>query len=215
MKVVSCLFALLLICAAQTAWGQRYPYPFYGGGYSHASTYEEGVARGLADVIRSSGAANLMHSEASKNYQDAYKKYLDNRLQATNTYFQMRQANKQYRQAERGQPVTQQQLIRYAKQKLPDRLSASDLDPLTGDLSWPLLLRSQQFDLDRQQMQALFSQRANQGYLEPQQYLQVRELSTKMLNDMKPLTRSYPGSVTIEARKFLESLSFEAGFQAG
>jgi len=48
-----------------------------GGGYHHASTVEEGAARGMADVIRSRGAANMMNSEAAINYEQARKSNID------------------------------------------------------------------------------------------------------------------------------------------
>ena len=105
-------------------------FPFWeGGGYRHASTVEEGAARGMADVIRSAGAANLMNSEAAKNYQDAQKKYIENRMQATETYFEMKRVNKEYRDANREAPPTQDQLIRLSKSRLPDRLGPTSLDP--------------------------------------------------------------------------------------
>ena len=67
-----CSFALLIaVFAAPNAFGQ-YPGLYYGMGsnnYRHASTVQEGAARGMADVIRSTGAANLMNSEAAKNFE--------------------------------------------------------------------------------------------------------------------------------------------------
>ena len=138
MRILS--FALLL-AFAPNAFAQDYPVPYYAMGsnnYHHASTVEEGAARGMADVIRSTGAANLMNSEAAKNIEDARKKYIENRLQATQTYFEMKQINKQARWGNQKRP-TQADLIRYSQSRLPDRLNHSQLDPLSGVLSWPML----------------------------------------------------------------------------
>ena len=114
----------------------------YGGGYGygHASTEAEGVQRGFADVVRSAGAANLMNSAAAKNYEDARKKYIENRLQATETYFEMRRVNEESRDAKRPRPLSTEQYVRLARQQAPERLSVSQLDPLSGTIDWPAVL---------------------------------------------------------------------------
>ena len=60
--------ALLLAMVIAPNTFAQFPPPYYAMGsnnYQHASTVEEGVAQGRADVIRSTGAANLMNSEAA------------------------------------------------------------------------------------------------------------------------------------------------------
>ena len=95
---------ILLVCSPVSAqWGGG-----WGGGY-HSSTLEEGVQRGYADVVRSRGMANLMNSEAAINLQEADKKYLENRLTATQTYFEMRRYNQEARRAERSTPLSSEQ----------------------------------------------------------------------------------------------------------
>lgn len=196
------------------------PFPYYGMGlgggtyYDHASTVEEGAARGMADVIRSSGAANLMNSAAAINYQTAQKQYIENRLQATQTYFEMKRVNKESRQAMRPQPASQQQLIRFSKQQLPDRLSTTDLDPLTGSLNWPLILQSQEFANDRAMMEQLFGKRASEGHLSPDQYLQAKQVLDDMMATLREVGSKFPSNLQSEALKFLRSLQYEASFQA-
>ena len=46
----------------------------YGG------TVEGSFAHGMADIVRSAGEYNLRTSEAYKNYEDARRKNIDNRL---------------------------------------------------------------------------------------------------------------------------------------
>jgi hypothetical protein len=78
--------------------------------YDHASTLEEGAYRGGADFIRSVGAANYDTSLALMYTQEAYSRYLDNRLKAAATYFDLRQLNREYRAEERGQRPTTEAL---------------------------------------------------------------------------------------------------------
>ena len=84
----------------------------YGYGYRHASTYEEGVQRGFADIVRSAGAKNLMDSEAAINWEQARRAYFDNRVYGTQKYFELRARNRQARAEERGPRPTMQDLIR-------------------------------------------------------------------------------------------------------
>ena len=218
MRVTSCLFLIAVFGSSTVALAQfPYPAPYFTGpgSYRHASTVEEGAQRGLADVIRSKGAANLMNSEAAKNYEDARRKRIDNRMHATQTWFQMRDFNRQARAAERGPRPTQQDLIRLAESNKPRRLSTSDLDPLSGDISWPVLLRDDQFRTDREKLEQLYDQRAKNGYLTPDQFLEIDQVSKKMLGDLKKNIRQYPPQSYTQAKGFLTSLHYESYLAPG
>jgi len=106
MRVVTLSLApLVMLCAVSFARAQDY----YGGAdvwgrygtYDHASTAAEGALRGMADVTRSAGAANLMNSQAAGYWQDAQRRYIENRQYGAETYFNMRAANRAAREAER------------------------------------------------------------------------------------------------------------------
>jgi hypothetical protein len=183
------------------------------GSYHHASTAEEGAARGMADVIRSAGAANLMNSEAAINVEEARKRYIENREQATQTYFQMREMNKKYRYENR-RPPSQEQLVRISKERLPDRLSESQLDPLTGSINWPAVLRSEPFAESRKRLEELAAARAQTGFLTHEHFMEVKQLAQQMKDGLRTITPRVSGNVSVQARKFLDSLVYEAGMQA-
>lgn len=207
----------VLLTLSSAVVAQDYPVPYYAVGsnnYRHASTVEEGAARGMADVIRSTGAANLMNSEAAKNIEDARKKYIENRLQATQTYFEMKQINKQARWGNQKRP-TQADLIRYSQARLPDRLNHLQLDPLSGTLTWPMLLRLKELEPHRKRMQELFELRAKEGFVGPDEYVEIQNIVKAMSDVTKSVAKNFPTSATIDARKFLEGLAYEARFQAG
>jgi len=187
----------------------------FGGGYHHASTVEEGAARGMADVVRSAGYANLMNSEAANNYQDARTKDIDNRMLATQTYFQMRSVNKQAREAERGPLPTQEAVIRYSKSRVPQRLNKSDLDPISGQLSWPSILVSEDYDDARSKLEVLYSERAKKGYLSLEEFTQVQKLAKQMDNQLKKNISKYPPGEYVIAKKFVRSLALESNLQSG
>jgi len=215
MKTIWLLGPLVLLTfvavASAPAQYNPYIYGYTGGGYGYSSTLEEGIQRGAADVIRSKGAYNLLTSEASKNWQDATKKYIENRQLWTQTYFEMRRMNKQYREAERGPRPTSEDLYRYAKERAPQRLSPTELDPLTASISWPTVLRSEDFEADRQKMEGLFARRmTEEGAADPSIYTEIAQTGREMEDKLKEKIRDYPTNIYLSGKKFLEGLMYES-----
>jgi hypothetical protein len=200
------LFVLCVVCAQ--VWAQY----GYGDGYSyHSSTYAEGVQRGFADVVRSAGEYNLNTSEAAINYTQARSMQLDNRMKATNTYFDMRRVNKQAREEEAGPRLSTEQLYRIAAESAPKRLSSSAVDPLTGGIAWPLVLREDMFTEHRDKLQDLFTERASSGgAIGPENYLEIQQLVQVTLADLKTIINDYPANDYLQAKRFLESLAITA-----
>jgi len=201
--LLSAAVASAMMLAASTGYAQ------FGGFYDyHSSTVQEGAQRGFADVVRSAGEYNLNTAQAASVSQDAVSKYLDNRLQATNTYFEMRQANRQYRREQETPPLSSQQLYRIAAEKAPDKLAASDLDPLTGDISWPLVLQQDEYEEIRTKMEGLFALRAKQG--DSEYVFQIQDAANEALAKLKANIRDYPAPEYLKAKRFLESLAYTA-----
>lgn len=180
----------------------------FGGGYHHSSTYEEGAQRGFADIVRSGGLANLYNSAAANNWEAARRKSMENRIFGTESYFQLRDYNRQARAAERGPRPSTEDLIRYAKQGKPQPLSDSELDPLNGYISWPALLRGEAFEASRKTVETLFAQRAILGGLSGEQTLQAGTAIEQMRTELKSNIKNYPTNAYIGAKKFLDSLAF-------
>lgn len=203
LRLASLLFFLVLATRAQ---GQYYD--GYGtGAYSyHASTAEEGVQRGYADIVRSQGMANLLNSQAAKEWEGARKEYIDNRLRATQTYFEMRRVNAEYQNANRPSPLSMESYVRLARQQAPDPLSTSQLDALSGAIGWPAALRKPEYDALRQQLDKLFQQRAG-GFLD---YQGIHDTCEKMLTLLKAEVMALPSNEYLAARKFIESLDYTA-----
>ena len=183
-----------------------------GYGYGHASTEAEGVQRGFADVVRSAGAANLMNSAAAKNYEDARKKYIENRLQATETYFEMRRVNQESRDAKRPRPLSTEQYVRLARQQAPLRLSVSQLDPLSGTIGWPAVLQNEKYKADRELIEKLFQERSrgvasNHG--------EIEKACEALLEKLKPEANALEANDFIRAKKFVESLEYEVKLAQG
>jgi hypothetical protein len=173
----------------------------------HSSTLEEGIQRGYGDVVRSYGMANLLNSEAAKNYEQARRDYLDNRLRATQTYFEMRRYNNDYRAAQRGQPLSYEQYVRLAKQLAPDRLSVSQLDPFTGTINWPLALQRPEYAEHRERIEGLFQARAHGTALV---HGEIGEAIGAFTATLEADLDTFQQPEYIRGKNFLLSLDYEA-----
>ncbi len=197
--------SLTLLAVPSIASAQYYP-PVY---QSRASTVGESHARGMSDIINSAGQANLANSEAANNYEDARSKNLDNRLKGTDTYFEMRAKNRAYREAERGPRPTREDLARYAKLRAPQRLSPSELDPLTGKIRWPVILLEDNFEGDRKNLDTIFAERSKNGYLRLKGINEATDATDQLAADMRKNIKEYPPQLYASTRRFLKSLRRE------
>jgi hypothetical protein len=183
----------------------------WGGGWGggHASTAEQGAMTGMADMMQAAGSRNLMNAQALGFVEDARKKNIDNRMYGTEAYFQMRKTNKEARDAEKGPPATKADLERYARQRAPQRLSPSELDPLTGAIAWPAVLRDEEYNADRAKIEAMYQQRASAGFLTGAQRGEAQQTMGSLTSSLKKNLRNYVPQDYVQAKKFIEGLNYE------
>jgi hypothetical protein len=212
MLIKTCL-PVVLILTASTLHAQYYANGW--GGWGGSSTVAGSYAHGYADVVRSAGEAELNDSIAAGNYADARSKEIDNRLKATQTYFQMRDINKKWTEANKTPPLTQEEAYRWAKAMAPKRAASTQLDPLTGKIAWPIILRDRPYQADINQLDAIFAARVTQGGLNGEQYAEVQKLHDDILANMTANAKNYKDIDIIAAKNLVDSLAYEARFPAG
>jgi hypothetical protein len=188
---------------------------FAAGGFYGPSTAAESYQRGFADVVRSAGEANLMNSLATQNYESARSQDIENRIKWTESYYQMRRANKAYRASKRSPRLSQEEIARFARQGLPRRLTSAELDPLTGEVSWPVILRDQQYVTEREQLEKLFGKRAEAISVSPEAYGEIKTNTDELLAALKKNIAQYTPKDWIGAKKFVDSLAYEVRFPTG
>jgi hypothetical protein len=141
---------------------------------------------------------------------------IDNKMKWTETYFEMRKTNREARAAEAGPPVTQEQAIRMAKMAAPPRLGSTQLDPVTGHIEYPIVLRDDIFAPNRQELDSLFAKRAASGG--SVQYEEIREMQdavSKFIDVLRQNVGNFAAGDYGRARTFLDSLAREARMPAG
>jgi len=231
LPAIACLAGGLIVSLGSTpAWAQlsqsgNYPranYPAfpsggggrggYGwGGYGGGGTAAGSYLNGMANVVRSAGYYNVMNSVAAQNWEQAYSYDLDNRLKATNTYFEMRRVNAAAKAEARPPAASAEDLARYAAAMAPKRLTSSELDPVTGEVNWPAILTDGRYAKLRENVDQLFSQRqATSGGAGDYRatVTAIEALRAALLKNID----NYSPNMYIEARNFLDSLQYEARF---
>lgn len=175
------------------------------------ATAAESYARGWADMVRAQGQYHLLNSFAARNFARARSEEIENRYKYAKTYFELQQLNRDYRAQLRGPRATTEQLIRYAQAGAPARLGPEQLNPYTGELSWPVVLRSEPFVRQRQVIDQIFANRVlNDGRMVAEDYLILEQSLQQMQNMLKDRIQEYNTNAYLEARGFLDSLSYEA-----
>jgi hypothetical protein len=198
----------------------EYQYGNQGGGYGGsgggdtATTPIQGIDYGIARIIRSEGVYNYLSSEAALTLTEAQRREIENWRLWTETYFEMRRLNREARAAERGPAPTPADFVRYAQIGKPRRLGPSELDSITGQIYWPLMLQLPEFTPFRTEVQRVFAQRASTGAIDGTDYLKVYDTVAMMKTALQQRIRELPPMDYIAARRFLESLSWEARMPA-
>ncbi len=187
---------------------------------NRASTVGESYARGISDVVRARGQYNLLTSESLINVETARKQNMENRLQWTQTYFEMRKMNREYRKAERGPTPSASTFERWARDAAPDRLKSVQLDSITGRINWPTLLQQDQYSALRASLEDAFTQRAERhGAIGPEAALRIHDNTNQMmqmleneLQQSRVNNNPLPSYLYLDAKKFIQSLAYEARF---
>ena len=183
------------------------PYSGWPGYSSGASTAAGSALNGMASVISSAGDYNLSTSAAAVNMTEAQRQSIVNRQSATNSYFEMRATNRAARAAEAEKHPTMEEIARIAQQGVPKALNTSALDPITGRIAWPALLRSDPFAAPRVELDQLFAKRASQGGLDFTEQTQARKAVDAMSGSLKDMVADVPPMTYTASKSFLNSLA--------
>ena len=110
--------------------------------------------------------------------------------------------------------LTEADFIRYAQIGKPRRLTPSELDSITGQIVWPVALQAAEFTSVRDEVSKLYAKRAANGTLGLDECLKADQVTQVMLDKLRQRIYDLPAFDYLIARRFLESLAYEARFPA-
>ena len=156
------------------------------------------------------GSDILDVSKAAINAQTAQAMAFDNRLRGIETFFQGRRNNKAARALEDGPRPTLEQVIKYSKMRLPRKLTDDQLDPNTGEITWPYVLTDSIYLEEEQVLQGHFHDRVEEGgSIGFEKGEEVSGSVARITDLMKENVSKYASGKYGEARSFMESLRYE------
>ena len=199
----------------------------YGYGYGYGGINVPGTAEGATNFGTGVGLGAYYSGLGNYNYntgrgwehaEAAREHYLHNRALAVQTYFDRRQINAENRDATRPRPVSMEQAAAIARNALPKRLGVYDINTATGAINWPEALCDERFTELREQLSSLFATRAQTGAgLGTATHRQIAETTSQLQSALqqatfKDKTNPLDSSAFLPAKKFLDSLAYEARF---
>ncbi|HEV3341707.1 MAG TPA: hypothetical protein VG125_15175 [Pirellulales bacterium] len=177
----------------------------------YSSTAAEGYLHGSADVARGMGQFYLYSSQAAVNGQEAYSRLIDNQRQQAAAYWDVRHMNRSLRAEERQARTAGKDITRWNASRLPRRLTPAQFDARTGNIHWPGTLAGPEFAPARAKLVRLFRNRAtDDSRIASEDGKNVKSLVATMQAQLKGKISDLPPGEFISAKKFLDSLAYEA-----
>ncbi len=212
-----CMVAMLGIAVVRTRAEGADPYGRPKEGYLKGCA-EMGKAAAAyvtaqAAMIKAKADANACNAKAMETLEKTRSQALDNDLKTAKTFYEKRSLHETYLvQSARPRP-THQDLIRYSKQSLPERPTNYQVEPVRGRVYWPAVLQEEQFSEYRVELDGLFAKRATTDVVvDSETSRQIQEVVERMQAELSSLIRQISPTEYLAARKFIESLAFEARF---
>ena len=194
--------------SAQARWYGARGYGGYGG-YGGVGTAASSNMQGMSQMISAQGEKNYNDSLALRNYEDARSAYIDNQYKFQQTYRQMKRDAEGYRSELQAKDYEKyQKFMAKGESGAPAQLSPSQVDFVTGQISWPKALTGPDYEVGRRQVEDALLLRAHTSG-GSQSAGQIADSAKTMQDTLKGNVRMTPPSDYISARKFLDSLIYQ------
>ena len=187
-------------------YGYRVPVHGYGfRGYGLDYRY------GAAALTRARATANVLNATARAQHAQTDRVAMQNSVQFLATRLERKQINKQNRF---GHLHARGEQVRLAKSASlaspPPQAIRGPVDPESGRVAWPMLLRSTYYAKARGPIDQVFHQRSVTGRFNPDHYLPMRDWIEQIECELKANVAYYEMVDYLEAKSFLRSLVDEA-----
>ena len=181
----------------------RYGYGFRPCGYDYRY--------GMAELIRAQATANVLHSQARNQNAITARIEMENSLQYLETRLERKRINRESRFGHlhaRGEQVRLEKMAKAAAEA--QLIEKPIVDPISGEVAWPILLRSSYFAKARRPIDQVFHQRSKTGSINPDHFLPMRDWIEMIERELKANVAYYEMEDYLAAKQFLRDLVCEA-----
>ncbi len=212
------LLAVLAASARAVNYDDRYPpepaMSSYLRGQAEMVRAQAAMLQARAARIRAQAEANLAAAKTIHTRQQTASMALDNDLKAASIYFERKAMHDAYhslkKPRERGKP---EDYVRYSQMETPERPANDELEPLRGTIQWPELLQQEEFVEERIELDSLFAHRSRSNQTDTTEfYPQVQDAVQRLRGELKDKIDEISAGEYMQARRFIDSLSYEARF---
>jgi len=178
---------------------------------NEVGTAESSFMKGAASLQLGLGKRAYFQSLSAINLQKAIDLNLDNRREAIESYYEMRDLRDEA-VADKNRP-TNEDAVRFAKLKAPDRLTSQDFDEKTGEVFLPEPLDSPVLKPYTRVIQEAFEKRAKSG----NEYTnfdarRVERMVRLVQGAVDSIKTELPVEEYIALSDYLDSVHYEASF---
>ena len=166
-----------------------------------------------ATMVTAMAGANKTNAEALHGLEQARSLVLDNSLKKAETFYAKKAAHDNYKTLAKPRTrPTPEAMLHYRQASMPKPLTERELDPIGGQINWPLPLLEEKFSEDRIKFDALFASHLDysNGTSEVNEISSKAKVLTKsMLAELRTMIREVPGYEYVNAKSFIRSLELE------
>lgn len=179
----------------------------------HSSTAQEGALRGAAAFVEAQGQANYMNSLGALNYQEAYRRAIENSVNRLEAYYVRKDLWHDHQEKYRRRPLDEEGYNKLAASRTPNRLTADQYDTETGELRWPYPLDAKAFTEAREAVEKRLAERSvdNAGW-GSRHYEQLRRDVEAMREILSSGRTVLAPDQYVRADSFLDSVLWEGRF---
>jgi len=123
----------------------------------HSSTATEGALRGQAEVISAAGTYRYMDSLAIVNYQEAYRRAIENRHARVKRYFEERAIVFEYREKYWPKAFVGEPRRLANERAMPKKLTTRQFNGQKGTLNWPYELKDAKYKVAKDTIDGYFA----------------------------------------------------------
>ena len=175
-----------------------------GPAYCHSSTWQEGLLRGHADVIRSWGQYNYLTQLGAVYGQTACRMAIDNHGHAVDEYFSRRQQYREMRTADLSK--RREKTTEYLQTAHRPRSSVSLLDG-DGRVLFPAVLRGDSLVDYRARVERFLLTQGSTARLSLEERQLLAQLNDAVLRDLQSQVRQIPGQEYAAGKRFVTEVA--------
>jgi hypothetical protein len=158
---------------------------------------------------------NATNAKTLETLQQVRSLTLDNNLKLAKTFYEKRKLYDDSRKLNTHKRPTLQDVVRYSQASVPKRPAQFELASARGRISWPEVLLEEEFSDGRIQLESLFAQRQPASPVSASSISgEVQTAAAQMREQLQLKIRQMSPEEYLGARKFLESLVYEARLPA-